>query len=113
MSSDRVEDLVERFFVERQSLRLNRGRRLLRVARKGVVDCPISILEEQARRVIRDHLTQQALCAAENDIKLQTDNAVFPEDFRQEVEHILEKHPEIPWDQAVALIFAGVGDATA
>jgi len=72
-----------------------------------------TILEQQARRVIRDRLTQQVFRAAENDIKQQIDNAVFPEDFRQEVEHILEKHPEIPWDQAVALIFAGVGDATA
>ena len=67
------------------------------------------ILDQQARRVIKARLTQEVLAAAENNIEQQTQTAALPEDFRQQVEHILDEHPEMPWDEAVAQVLGGEG----
>jgi hypothetical protein len=61
-------------------------------------------LDQHARRVIKDRLTHEVLSTFENDIQRDTDAAQLPEDFRQQVEGLLEEHPELPWDAAVALI---------
>jgi hypothetical protein len=62
------------------------------------------ILEQHARRVIKNRLTQEALDLFADDIQQQTDNTKLPENFRQAVEASLEQYPELPWDAAVALI---------
>ena len=61
-------------------------------------------LDRHARRVIKDRLTQEILDTFADDIQRDTDAAELPADFRQQVERILEEHPELPWDAAVALI---------
>jgi hypothetical protein len=66
------------------------------------------ILEQQGRRIIKARLTQEVLSAAEKDIQQRTDDAALPEDFRQQVERVLEEHPDLPWDAAVAVV---LGDA--
>ena len=62
------------------------------------------VLEQQARRIIKERLTQEALSAVANDIQRQTDDTELPEDFRKQVECVLQEHPELPWDAAVTLI---------
>jgi hypothetical protein len=61
-------------------------------------------LDQQARRVIKDRLTKEILDTFTDDIQRDTEAAELPEDFRQQVERVLEEHPELPWDAAVTLI---------
>src|SRR5262249_59929107 len=49
-------------------------------------------------------LTKEALDVSAGDLQQQTDAIELPEDFRQQVEQILEERPELPWDAAVARI---------
>jgi hypothetical protein len=61
-------------------------------------------LDQHARRVIKDRLTKDILDTFTADIERDTGGAELPKDFRQQVERVLEEHPELPWDAAVALI---------
>ena len=65
------------------------------------------ILEQQARRVIKERLTQEALSKVAEQIEQQSKDTELGKDFRARVERVLEEHPELPWDAAVAQI---VGD---
>jgi len=62
------------------------------------------ILEQQARRVIKERLTQEALSKVAEQIEQQTIDTELGKDFRARVERLLKKHPELPWDAAVAQI---------
>ena len=68
-------------------------------------------LDQHARRVIKDRLTKEILDTFINDIQQDTDATVLPEDFRQQVDCVLEEHPELPWDAAVALILNPVKES--
>jgi hypothetical protein len=68
-------------------------------------------LEQHARRVIKRRLTQEILDTFTADIERDTDDAELPEDFRQQVEGVLQEHPELPWDAAVALILNPVKES--
>jgi hypothetical protein len=62
------------------------------------------ILEQQARRIIKAKLTQEVFSAAAKDIEEKTTATTLTQDFRQQVEAVLEEHPELPWDAAIAAI---------
>jgi hypothetical protein len=61
-------------------------------------------LDQHARRVIKDRLTKEILDSFADAIQRDTDGTELPEDFRQQVERVLQEYPELPWDAAVALI---------
>ena len=69
------------------------------------------ILEQQARRVIKDRLTKEILDLFADDTQRDTDDAALPADFRQQVERVLEERPQLPWDAAVELILNPPADA--
>jgi hypothetical protein len=62
------------------------------------------ILEQHARRVIKDRLTKEILDTFTDDIQRDTEAAELPADFRQQVDRVLGEHPELPWDAALAII---------
>lgn len=89
MSSPQLVDFVERKLTEHG-------------VKKLVPDD--EILEQQARRVIKERLTQEALSKVAEEIEQETESAVLPEDFRWLVEGVLEEHPQLSWDAAVAFL---------
>jgi hypothetical protein len=63
-------------------------------------------LEQQARRIIKHRLTQQALAKLSARITKQAEAAKLPVDLRERIADVFKKYPEIPWDYAVAQVLA-------
>ena len=59
-------------------------------------------LEQQARRIIKHRLTQQALAKLSAGIASQAETAKLPGNLRERIADIFKQYPEIPWDHAVA-----------
>jgi hypothetical protein len=62
------------------------------------------ILEDQARRVIKSRLIKELLEKFADNIQQETNETELPDDFRQQVERVLEEHPTLPWDAAVSRV---------
>jgi hypothetical protein len=62
------------------------------------------VLEQQARRVIAQHLTKDALAKINEQLAKQASAVTLPADLAQRVAVLLEERPELPWDLAVAEI---------
>jgi hypothetical protein len=62
------------------------------------------IIAQQARRVIKERLTQEALAKIADELSKQTQTTPLPKNLRKLVEHFFERHPELPWDAAILLI---------
>ena len=62
------------------------------------------IIEQQARRVIKDRLTREALDRVAGRIAKETEATALPKNLKGLVTRLLKKHPELPWDAAVAEI---------
>jgi hypothetical protein len=65
-----------------------------------------AILEQQARRIIKHRLTQQALAKLSGRIAKQAETAKLPEHLRERIAAVFKQYPEIPWDHAVAQVLA-------
>jgi hypothetical protein len=65
-----------------------------------------AVLEQQARRIIKHQLTQQALAKLSARIGKQAETAKLPEHLREQIAGVFKKYPEIPWDHAVAQVLA-------
>ena len=63
-------------------------------------------LEQQACRVIKHRLTQQALAKMSARIAKQAEAAKLPEDLRERIADVFKQYPAIPWDHAVAQVLA-------
>ena len=61
-------------------------------------------LERQARRVIEHRLREQALTKLSARIAKQAAAAALPENLAERIAGVFEQYPEIPWDEAVALV---------
>lgn len=59
-------------------------------------------LEEQTRRIIKHQLTQQALAKLSDKLAKRAETAKLPENLRDQIAQVFTKHPEMPWDEAVA-----------
>jgi hypothetical protein len=64
------------------------------------------IIEKHARRVIKQRLTAQAIAKISEELTKQAETIDLPEDLREQIEDLLEERPELPWDEAVALVIA-------
>jgi hypothetical protein len=62
------------------------------------------VLEQRARQVIKEKLTQEALSKVAEQIEEQTKDTELPEDFRRQVKGVLDERPELAWDGAVRLL---------
>jgi hypothetical protein len=67
------------------------------------------IIEQQARRVIKEQLIAQAIAKIEGDLAKQTETVKLPTNLRDQVGQFLKEQPELPWDEAVAVILNGDG----
>jgi hypothetical protein len=69
------------------------------------------IIEQQARRVIKENLITQAIAKIERTLAKQAKIRRLPTNLRDRVGRLLEEQPELPWDAAVAIILNGNGKA--
>jgi hypothetical protein len=67
------------------------------------------IIEEQARRVIKEGLIAQAIAKIDGDLAKRTKTKKLPTNLRDRIGRLLEQQPELPWDAAVAIILNGNG----
>jgi hypothetical protein len=70
-----------------------------------------AVIEQQARRVVEQRLTAEAIAKVQKRIAKRVVEAPLPEDLAQQVASLLERQPELPWDLAVARIIANEGEA--
>ena len=61
-------------------------------------------IEQQARRLLVQRLTEVAMKAAAKDIEVKAAAAALPKDLRRRLEAALKESPEQPWDLALARI---------
>jgi hypothetical protein len=64
-------------------------------------------IETHARRLIEQHLAEQAIEKLRSDIERQAGAIELPDDLRDQIEEALERDPALPWDAALAAIIAG------
>jgi DNA-binding cell septation regulator SpoVG len=62
------------------------------------------VLQRQARRVIAQYLTKDALTKINGEIATQATAVALPDDLAERFKTLLEERPELPWDLSVAHI---------
>jgi Histidine kinase-, DNA gyrase B-, and HSP90-like ATPase len=70
-----------------------------------------AILERHARRIIRDELVSRELDKISDKAEQTAAAAQLPADLRRQVERLLRRQPDMPWDLAVAMIARGSAEA--
>lgn len=61
-------------------------------------------LEQHARRVIEQRLTEKVLRESRAGLRAQAASTALPQDLRDRVESVLMRRPELSWDLAVATV---------
>ena len=59
-------------------------------------------IEQQARRVIEQQMTQEAIATVSREILERVGAVQLPLNLRRRIEAELARHPELSWDAAVA-----------
>lgn len=59
-------------------------------------------MRNQARQRLQIPLTNQRLSLIADDIAREADAMPLPDDLEQQVRQLLDDHPELSWDQALA-----------
>jgi hypothetical protein len=63
-------------------------------------------IETHARRLFQRGLTEKALAAMADDIARQANEMPLPDNLIEHIVEILNDHPEMSWDQALAQILS-------
>jgi hypothetical protein len=66
-------------------------------------------LERHARRLIEQALTRKALESVTAEIAQQAAKIELPDDLEDQIQAMLDDHPEMAWDQALAEMVTGLG----
>ena len=64
------------------------------------------VIEEHARRIIKQRLVEQAIARISKELTEQTATVDLREDLREHIDVLLEENPELPWDEALARIIS-------
>jgi hypothetical protein len=91
MTSDELVDFIERKFEEHGI---------------GKIIPTDGVLEQHARSMMERHTVLCELDKLVPEIRRRVAETKLPEDLRAQVEEVLEDHPELPWDAAVADMMA-------
>ena len=67
------------------------------------------VLEQQARRIIKHRLTEQALAKLKGNIAREAERVQLPQRLRERIAEVFKQYPDIPWDHAVAQVLGGEG----